>query len=63
MHLLAGMPDVEEAEVFASALSPVMQAARAEGDRVEALEERIQELEVELRSLGEAFRKFRSQFE
>ena len=62
-HLLAGEPDIESGENLAPALSPAMQAARAEGDRIEALEERVATLEDELQSLREAFRDFRLQFE
>ena len=62
-HRLAGEPEVEAGELMAPALSPAMQAARAEGDRIAALEERVETLEDELQSLREAFREFRLQFE
>ncbi len=62
-HLLAGPPEVEEREAPALTFSPAMQAARAEGDRIAALEERVEELEAELQALSEAFRDFRQQFE
>ena len=62
-HLLAGEPEVEAEDVPAPALSAAMQAARAEGDRIEALEERIETLEVELQRVLEEFDQFRSQFE
>ena len=69
VHLLAGMPEVEEAEHPAgagqavAAESPAMRAARAEGDRVAALEERLEALEGELGDLRDAFERFRQQFE
>jgi uncharacterized protein YceH (UPF0502 family) len=62
-HLLAGEPEVDEEEGSAPALSPAMQAARAEGDRIAALEERVDVLEDELERVRAAFREFRSQFE
>ncbi|MEP0546424.1 MAG: DUF480 domain-containing protein [Rhodothermales bacterium] len=62
-HLLAGAPEIEAGETTAPAFSPTMQAARAEGDRIAALEERVEVLEDELQSLREAFRDFRLQFE
>ncbi len=62
-HLLAGAPEVEEGEASSPAFSPAMQSARAKGDRVAALEERVETLEVELQALREAFSNFRLQFE
>jgi uncharacterized protein YceH (UPF0502 family) len=62
-HLLAGEPEVEAEEGPAPALSPAMQAARSEGDRIAALEERVEALEDELQKVRAAFRDFRSQFE
>lgn len=68
-HLLGGMPEVEATEHPAgagqavAAESPAMRAARAEGDRVAVLEERIGALEGELGDLRDAFERFRQQFE
>jgi uncharacterized protein YceH (UPF0502 family) len=62
-HLLAGEPEVEAEEGTTPGLAPAMQAARAEGDRIEALEARVETLEDELRAVRAAFEKFRSQFE
>jgi uncharacterized protein YceH (UPF0502 family) len=62
-HLLAGEPEVEAEEGSAPTFSPAMQAARAEGDRIEALEERVELLEDELQSVRAMFEQFRSQFE
>lgn len=62
-HLLAGEPEVEEAEGPTPMLTPAMQAVRAESDRIAALHERVGELEAELQQLREAFREFRRQFE
>lgn len=61
-HLLGGMPEVEETD-HATAESPAMQAARAEGDRIAMLEERVEALEGELGDLRDAFERFRQQFE
>ncbi len=62
-HLLAGEPEVEAAEARAPEASPAMQKARADGDRLAALEERVEALEAELRALRESFSDFRRQFE
>ena len=62
-HLLAGELEVEAEEGTTPGLAPAMQAARAEGDRIEALEARVETLEDELRAVRAAFEKFRSQFE
>lgn len=62
VHLLAGTPEIEEVE-HVVAESPVMRAARAEGDRVAALEGRVELLESELGDLRDAFERFRQQFE
>src|SRR5690606_20271276 len=61
-HLLGGMPEVEETDPVA-AESPAMRAARAEGDRIAMLEERVEALEGELGDLRDAFERFRQQFE
>ena len=63
VHLLAGELEVEAEEGTTPGLAPAMQAARAEGDRIEALEQRVEALEEELRAVRMAFEKFRSQFE
>jgi uncharacterized protein YceH (UPF0502 family) len=63
VHLLAGELEVEAEEGTTPGLAPAMQAARAEGDRIEALEQRVEALEDELRAVRAAFEKFRSQFE
>ena len=62
-HLLAGELEVEAEEGTTPGLAPAMQAARAEGDRIEALEARVETLEDELCAVRAAFEKFRSQFE
>jgi hypothetical protein len=62
-HLLAGEPDVEAEEGPSPTLAPAMQAARAEGDRIEELEARVEALEDELHDMRSAFEKFRAQFE
>lgn len=62
VHLLSGTPEIEVAEVTLS-FSPAMQAARADGDRVAAVEEKMAELESELGDLRDAFERFRQQFE
>lgn len=61
-HLLAGTPEVSEEESTPT-FSPAMQAARADGDRVAVLEEKVNELETALDDLREAFERFRQQFE
>lgn len=62
-HLLSGPVEVDAEAGPASALSPAMQAARAEGDRIEALERRVEALEEEFGALQAAFEAFRQQFE
>lgn len=62
-HLLAGEPEVEAGEAPAPILSPAMQAARAGGDRLAALEGQVETLAAELRSLQQAFADFCRQFE
>jgi uncharacterized protein YceH (UPF0502 family) len=62
-HLLAGPPEFEAEEGAAPALAAAMQAARAEGDRIAALEARVETLEDELQTVRAMFEKFRSQFE
>ncbi len=62
-HLLAGAPEVEATEQAVAAEPPAMRAARAEGDRAAALEERVEALEGELADLRDAFERFRQQFE
>lgn len=61
-HLLGGPVEVE-AEPAGTVAPQAMQAARAEGDRVAALEERVAALESELQALQAAFQSFREQFE
>lgn len=61
-HLLSGTPEVEATEHVASE-SAAMRTARAEGDRIAALEERVEVLESELGDLCDAFERFRQQFE
>ena len=63
LHLLGGEPDIEHEAVAPPAFSPAMQAARAEGDRVAALEEKVADLERELVAMRESFDRFRQQFE
>ena len=62
VHLLSGTPEVDVEEA-APTFSPAMQAARADGDRVTALEEKVAELESEIGDLRDAFERFRQQFE
>ena len=61
-HVLSGVPEVDVEEATPT-FSPAMQAARAEGDRVAALEAKVGELESELSDLRDAFERFRQQFE
>ena len=61
-HLLSGTPEVEATEHVA-AEAPAMRVARAEGDRIAALEERVETLESELGDLRDAFERFRQQFD
>lgn len=62
-HVLSGTPEVEALEERPPTFSPAMQAARAEGDRIAALEEKVTDLESELGDLRDAFERFREQFE
>lgn len=55
-HLLAGTPEIDEEDERRLKLAPAMQAVHAEGDRITALEKRVEELEVEMQQLREIIR-------
>lgn len=63
-HLLSGEPEETEAVLaHAPAVAPAMEAARADAERLAALEAEVGTLREEVEALREAFAAFREQFE
>jgi uncharacterized protein len=62
VHLLAGEVEVREEEV-SGVPSDAMETARQRGDRLAALEERVEGLEARLAAVAEELERFRRQFE